>query len=296
MSYNQPPPDPGYGGQPNPYGQQPNPYGQQQPQPGGYGQPQQGGYGWQAQQPGYGYPPQPPTGRKNTAWIIVAVVVVIAAIGGGAFALLGSDSDKVHDTVSSSGGADSKTGGGDDGKKYKLTTPQTLAGEFQLKNPLDSAAKASLSSTPGIANPQPAGGGYDTSAQKHMLFRGAWGTVANPELEVDTLFVVGKKDLVREDDVEFLGTPQKVTPEGLDAGAVMKCQMARYKAPSGSNSPVKSADFPLCMWADRSTVGIVLVGDPIAALAGVGPPSISDIAVTTAKVRKEARVEIRETT
>ncbi|MCZ4124082.1 hypothetical protein [Streptomyces sp. H39-S7] len=299
MSYNQPPPDPGYGGQPNPYGQQ------QPQQPGGYGQPQPGGYGQQPQQqPGYGYPtqpvppqpgpygqqpqqgfggypPQPPAGKKNTAWIIVAAVLVVAAIGGGAFALLGGGDDK--------GTAGS---GSDDGRKYKLTAPQTVAGDYQLKDPLDTDSKNEMKNVPGIANPQPAGGSYADSTKKKMLFRGVWGTVANPEQQVDALFVVGTKDITKDGDAELVGKPEKASPEGLDGGAVMKCQMVRFKAPSTSTSPVKSAEVPLCIWADRSTMAMVMVVDPIAALAGSGP-SISDTATTTAKVRHDARVEIK---
>lgn len=298
MSYNQPPPDPGYGGQPNPYGQQP-----QQPQeppqePGGYGRPQQGGYG---QQPAYGYPtqpippqpgpygqqpqqgfggypPQPPAGKKKTAWIVVAAVLVVAAIGGGAFALL-------------RGGDDSGTAGSDDGRKYKLTTPQTVAGDYQLKEPLDDDSKAAVKNLPGIADPQPAGGSYADSTKKKMLFRGSWGTVANPSQMVDALFIAGTKDITKGGDAELVGKPEKVTPAGLDGGAVMKCQMVRFKAPATSTSAVKSAEVPLCIWADRSTVAMVMVVDPIAALVGSGP-SIKDTAATTAKVRHDARVVI----
>jgi hypothetical protein len=309
MSYNQPPPDPGYGGQPNPYGQQPQ-------QPGGYGQPQPGGYGQPPQQPGYGYPaqvppqpgpygqqpqqgfggypPQPPPGKKNTVWIVVAAVVVVAAIGGGAFALVNSGDDKDKGTVSSSGGTTggTKGSGSDDGKKYKLTAPQTVAGDFQLKDPLDDDSKTEMKDVPGVVNPEPAGGSYQNSTKKKMLFRGVWGTVADPEREVDALFVSGTKDITKEGDAELVGTPEKVTPDGLDGGAVMKCQIVRFKAPTTSTSPVKSADVPLCIWSDRSTVAMVMVVDPIAALTGSGP-SISDTAATTAKVRKDARVEIK---
>ncbi|MFI9104283.1 hypothetical protein ACIGXA_27575 [Streptomyces fildesensis] len=310
MSYNQPPPDPGYGGQPNPYGQQPQ-------QPGGYGQPQPGGYGQPPQQPGYGYPaqqvppqpgpygqqpqqgfggypPQPPPGKKNTVWIVVAAVVVVAAIGGGVFALVNSGDDKDKGAVSSTSGGTTggdKGSGSDDGKKYKLTAPQTVAGDFQLKDPLDDDSKTAMSKVPGVANPAPAGGSYESSTKKKMLFRGVWGTVADPEKEVDALFVAGTQDITKEGDAELVGTPEKVTPDGLDGGAVMKCQIVRFKAPSTSTSPVKSADVPLCIWSDRSTAAMVMVVDPIAALTGSGP-SISDSAATTAKVRKDARVEI----
>lgn len=316
MSYNQPPPDPGYGGQPNPYGQQ-HPPANAGGAPSGYGQPQQGGYGQQPQQqPGYGYPsqvppqpgpygqqpqqgyggyppqpPQPPAGKKNTAWIVVAAVVVVAAIGGGAYALLGGD-DKDKGTVSSTGGTKGGGSGSDDGKKYKLTSPQTVAGDFQLKDELDTKSKTEMKSLPGVANPQPAGGSYENSTKKKMLFRGVWGTVANPEMEVDALFVAGTKDITEDGDAELVGKPEKVTPDGLDGGAVMKCQIVRFKAPAGSTSPVKSADMPLCMWADHSTVAMVMVVDPVAALTG-GSPSINDTAATTAKVRKDARVEIK---
>lgn len=226
-------------------------------------------------------------------WIVVAAVVVVAAIGGGAFALF-RDGDADKGTVSSSGGTTggSKGSGSDDGKKYKLTAPQTVAGDFQLKDPLDDKSKTEMRKLPGVSNPEPAGGSYENGTKKKMLFRGVWGTIADPEKAVDAGFIYGTKDITEDGDAELVGTPEKVTPEGLDGGAVMKCQIVRFKAPSTSTSPVKSADVPLCIWSDRSTAAMVLIVDPIAALTGSGP-SISDGAATTAKVRKDARVEIK---
>ncbi|SER42604.1 PQQ enzyme repeat [Streptomyces sp. yr375] len=129
------PPQPGYGypQQPGPYGQPPQPP-QQQPQqpqqsgpygqpahpgqPGPYGAPQPGPYGQPSgvygQQPGYGYPAQPPQfpgapgvpgvpgtppgGGRNPfkgrpALAIGAAVIALLVIGGAVFAVAGGDDD-----------------------------------------------------------------------------------------------------------------------------------------------------------------------------------------------------------
>lgn len=309
MSYNEPPPQPGYG-QPQPgYGQQPGGYGQPQPsggygqpQPGGYGQGPQGGYGPpqpapglgypppapagpydqqpygqppQPLQPGYGHPPQPPRrgGAGKTAGIVAAVVVALAIAGCGVYALAGAGS----------------SGSADDGRRYKLTTPQTVAEEYTLKEPMAENDKKDFRQLPGIVNPEPVGGQYESATKKKMIYQGVWGRVADPEQEVDALFLVLQKQSSGDKRARLVGSPQKVSPDGLDGGAVMKCQKVTFSS-SSSTSPVKSADVPMCVWGDHSTVAMVMVMDPVAALTGHA--DINAAADTAAKVRKDVRVEI----
>ncbi|NUS13903.1 MAG: hypothetical protein HOY69_21260 [Streptomyces sp.] len=327
MSNNQPPP--------NPYGQQPpqNPYGQ--PQPGGYGQPQPGygqpqqpqpGYGYpqpappaqpaygqpQQPQPGYGYPQQaaqPPYGQvppqggygygqqpmapqgggsgKRTG-IIIGAVVALAAIGAGVFFVT------------------NKSGSGDepknDGKKYKLITPDTVAQDYKKSSDADTAGdgfddkdKAHLK-TLGVTDPQNVTAGYEKGSLESgsgtlLEFSGVYGTVKDPNKVVDGMFsylaTQAKTDKSTDGSkTELVGSPEKVTPAGMD-DAVMKCQNTKYTEKG------KSFTTPVCLWADYSTVGYILPIDIAAASLGTGNGmSINDAADLAVKVRKDVRVPL----
>jgi hypothetical protein len=307
MSYNQPPPQPDpYGGAPGPYGQggaagqpgygypsqgpgqvppqpgygypgqpgqpgqgQPGPYGQQPP-PGPYGQP--------GQQPPYGQMPMPPQGGKNKTGIIVGAVVAVAAIGAGVFYALGSGSAE------------------DDGP-HKLTTPATVASEFKRQGPgrddssMSSGDKEELKQIPGVSDPHPVQAEYATASKKQMLLTGLWGKVESPEQVVDAMFVVlSKAASEKGGNVEPVGSPEDFEPEGLGS-AVMKCQ--KFKITNDDPSaPVKTAELPVCIWGDSSTVGGVMTIDPLATIAGKA--DLNAASETAAKVRGDARVEIKQ--
>ncbi|MDX3224225.1 hypothetical protein [Streptomyces sp. ME19-01-6] len=335
MSYNQPGPYGQQPQQPGPYGQggaagqpgygypqqggggygQPNPYGQPQqpPQPqAGYGYPQQppaDPYGQQpyGQQP-YGQPgvpgpyqptPPPSGGNKKGLAIAIGAVVVVAAVVGGFLLFNNKDDDK--------GGSGGNGGGGgknvvaDEGKRYKLTTPETVATEY-TKDPSSGGDEMSESDAKdfeefGVTNAKPVSGKYKSGegvSQKQLQLNGVWGEVKDPEAVVDGAFAKISQEAEKDSSVggggtaKLEGSPQQVTPAGLD-DAVMKCQNVKF---SGVTSSTKSFTIPLCMWADHSTVGYVVVSDVSSALSG-GGMSIDTAAETTAKVRKDARVEIK---
>lgn len=332
MSYNQPGP---YGQQP----QQPGPYGQggaagqpgygypQQPpqQGGGYGQPNpysqpqqppqpQPGYGYPGQQPAapygqqpYGQPgmpgpyqpaPPPSGGNKKTLAIAIGAVVVVAAVVAG-FLVFNNKDDNKGDKGGKGGG---KNVIADDGKRYKLTTPETVADEYTKdasgdSDGLDESDKADFEKL-GVKNPETVGAGYKAGSgvsQKVLSLNGLWGTIDNPQAVVDGAFAKISQEAEKDPSVgsgggkaELEGSPQAVTPAGLD-DAVMKCQNVKF---TGTTSATKSFTVPICMWADHSTVGYVVVSDVSAALSGSGMP-IDTAAEITAKVRKDARVEIK---
>ncbi|SEN25072.1 hypothetical protein [Actinacidiphila rubida] len=333
MSYNQPPPNPygqqpqggGYGqpqqggyGQPQPqqggYGQpqqppqqggygQPQPgygYPQQPPQQGGYGQPQQPpqqGYGqvppqapYGQQPPGYGYPqqPAPPQGGGRKTGLIIGVVVALVVVGAGAaFAL-----------KSSGGGSALK----DDGKKYKLITPDTVATSYK-KSP-DSTGSDGFDNSDidkmkalGVTNAQNVTAAYSSGSQltgKLLEFSGVYGTVKDPKKVVDGMFAdaraKSKTDKPSSDGSkqELIGDTQTVHPAGAD-DAVMECQQVKFS--DGTSS--KSVTTSICMWADYSTVGYVVPIDMAAMVTGSGgTSSVSDVAALTAKVRADVRVPL----
>jgi hypothetical protein len=316
MSYNQPPP--------NPYGQQPG-YGQQPPQQGGYGQPQppqQGGYGQPQGQPGYGYPqqgppqpqygqmppqqgygggyPPPPPPKKNTGLIIVGAVVALAVIGGGVFLLTNKKDDNGSGSGNGKGNGNNSVAVKNDGKKYKLTLPATVAGTYTKSadttdnTALSSKDKAEFSAM-GIENPQNASARYKSGsglAVKGLNFEGLWGTVKDPSKVPDAAFATVATDgSDSETTAEMVGSPQTFKPAGLD-DAVMKCQKMKVTPKNPSGSGPQSITFPVCIWADYSTVGIVSVTDSAAVLTGKDSGSLADAADTTAKVRKDVRVPL----
>ncbi|MFD3657187.1 hypothetical protein [Streptomyces sp. NPDC058620] len=324
MSYNQPGP---YGGQqpqgqPGPYGQQPGPYGGQPPQgppqgQPGYGYPQQApqgvppqqqppqGYGYpQGQQPGpYGQqPPAPPYGgqpayggqmpmppaapRKKTGLIIGGAVLALAVIAGG-----------VYFMTSDGGGSVA-----DDGKTYKLVTPETVLGGAYKKAPNQNDEQMSEKDLKeaeawGVANAKNVSGSYtsgDTAAQKMLSFSGVYGNIEDPEKVVDAMFANMKaeaeKDTDSETKGELLGSPKAFTPTGFENG-VLKCQESKITGAGGTGG-TKPTTMPLCIWGDHSTVVYVLDLDMAAMMTGKST-SMGDAAANAAKLRNDVRVEVK---
>ncbi len=291
MSFNQPPPNPygqppqqagpppGYGypqqggipqqpQQPAPYGypqQAQNPYGQPPQGQGPYGAPPQGQPNPYGQQPGWGAPPPPP--KKNTGKVIGIVLAVVVVVGGGI------------------GIAVNMGGGGSDGARYKLTTPQTVATDYTKQPGTDTSSSDSneLSDVPGMTDAKQVQAQYRTSAEKTLTFIGAYGSIGDPESAVDAAFAAFAKEGASGEG-NPVGDVQTVHPAGFD-GTVMKCQ--QYQADS-SGTELK---FPLCVWGDSSTIGLVAVADPAKILTG-GTTSIDEAAGIAAQVRTDTRVKI----
>ncbi|MFI9718267.1 hypothetical protein ACIHFE_01230 [Streptomyces sp. NPDC052396] len=315
----QPPVPPQPPQQPNPYAQGGQPPQPPQPPQAPYGPPPEqpnpyGPYGQQPAAPPAYYPPmppqpQPPSGShtgKAVAIGIGAVILVGAIIGGVVFLAGGKDSgssaksDKQDKHVSASGGqatptatpsSNSNTGMGT-GKRYKLTTPDTLAVEFHKVNDrgakdFDSGDKADFESM-GVHNPDGTSADYqsgtDTATQKRLHFIGVWGEIKDPGKVVDNVLGSLQRRL-GSGKGQLEGSPQQFTPGGLDDDAVVKCQY--YNLPIAS----KNLKVPLCVWADHSTTGVTMLTEAAAVLAGQDAP-LDHGADLTSKVRHDARVEI----
>ncbi|MEE4542008.1 hypothetical protein V2S66_08500 [Streptomyces sp. V4-01] len=316
--YGQPqPPQQGGYGQPQPpqqggYGQPQPGYGQQQPQP-GYGYPQQAPpaqapygqapqqpaygqqppYGQPPQQPGYGgYPQQRPQGGgsgKRTG-VIIGVVVALVAVGAGVFLLTKGD-----------GGSGSALK--DDGKKYKLITPDTVAADYKKSDDAMSGSDDGFDDSDvakmkalGVTGPTKVTAGYMKGSQltgSLLQFSGVYGTVKDPQKVVDGMFTELRAQASQDKSsdgskTELIGGAQTVHPAGAD-DAVMECQQA--KSTDGSSG--KSFPTTICLWADYSTVGYVLPVDLASIVAGGGKAtSVADAADLTAKVRKDVRVPL----
>lgn len=345
MSNNQPPPNP-YGQQPpqNPYGQpqqggygQPQPgygYPQQdqppappaygQPQQGGYGQPQQGGYG--QPQPGYGYPqqgqqpPAPPAygqvpqqggygygqppaapqggGSGKRTGIIIGAVVALVAIGAGVFFVTKGSGD--------SGGLKN------DGKKYKLITPATVAQDYQKNSDVSDESDGfdesdvTLMKSLGMTDPQRVQAGYLkgslTSGGTVLDFSGAYGSIKDPKKLADGMMADLRKQANKDDSsdskTELVGDVQTMHPDGAD-DAIVECQSAKITdTSSGSSTSGKATGLTICLWADYSTVGAAIPILTSSLLGDGGGTSMSktmtaqDTADLLAKVRKDVRVPL----
>ncbi|MGP3991125.1 hypothetical protein [Streptomyces sp. 3N207] len=338
MSNNQPGPYGQQPGQPGPYGQQPGPYGQPPQQGGpspyggapgqpGYGYPQQGapqqppgppqqGYGYPqqgapGQPPGpYGQPgpPMPPQGggKGKTIGIVVGALVVVAAVIGGVVLFTGGDDDK-----GGGGGGGGKGGGSsvaDDGKRYKLITPATVAGEFDKTPGSENRSSGGFSESDkqkfeqfGVKDPKNVNAGYKSGtgvSTKQLNFGGVYGEIEDPEAVVNAALLMVAKEAKEDPNTsgggkaELDGEPQEVKPSGLGDDAVMKCQKVKYSAPPGDSSGIKGFTMPFCMWGDHSTVGFVVTASSADVLSGKSTP-VSEAGETTAKVRKDVRVPIK---
>ncbi|MFE0107375.1 hypothetical protein [Streptomyces sp. NPDC059009] len=301
MSYNQPGP---YGGQqpqqPGPYGQQP-----QAPQP-GYGYPQQAPQGVPPQQPPYGQqphapygqapqPPMPPQGGGGggkKAAAVIGAIAVVAAIGVGGYFLLGKD--------------DGGSSVADDGKTYKLTTPSTVAGEYQKETTSSGSGgmgKKDLAEMEqaGVANPKDVSSAYQSGSgntQKSLNFGGVYGDIDDPEKVVDAMFAKMKKNASKSDaeGVKLIGEPEEFKPAGFENG-IMKCQAAEFRLGAADDAEKKdgipnSFQTPMCVWGDHSTAAFVTHADGGATLSGK-KLTLDETAALTAKLRDDVRVEVK---
>lgn len=270
------PPQPG--GAPNPYAQGGQPGGAPQP---GYGHPQQGQPGVPPQQgsgqpmaPGFpgqpapygqqptgpaqgmpqapGTPPQGKGATGRTVGIVVGAVVVVAAVVGGIVLLSGDPS-------------------------YELTTPQTLAGEYQRQGEGKSETGGALTKdeAPGITAKGGVSATYKSGATKTLSFGGSYGEVDDPEAAVDWAL----RESGKTTGGNTVGAAETVTPTGFD-GEIMKCQ--KYK--------VVTMNMGMCAWADSSTLGLVGRIDTEGGLSSK-PVDLQETAETTAQVRTDVMAE-----
>lgn len=226
-----------------------------------------------------GYPPAPPqvggTKRKN----IGIAVGVLAAVGViiGSFALFVGDGDGTE-TVP------------DDGKRYELTAPATVLGEYKVwGDPAEEQDAASDEAGPlGISNGKRIINTWSTvdttdpdsdfDNNKSIVFIGFYGDVDDPEKSVDAYF-----DIVQRGSrlSETIGDKEKQSPRGFKNG-IMKCQHRKADA-----EPGQPEITPLCVWGDHSTVGMVTVVD-----ATKEKLSLEEGARIAADLRNAIRVEI----
>ncbi|ARF61718.1 hypothetical protein B1H20_10080 [Streptomyces violaceoruber] len=309
--YGAPPPQggPGYGyPQQAPQGvppQQPNPYAQpQQPQGYGYPQAQQPGpYGQQPPAPPYGgqppYGAQPPYGgqpqqpKKKTGLIVGVAVVALAVIAGGVYFL------------TSGGGGSSDVA--DSTKGYKLT-PAAAVDDYK-QDPSKRKPESAMSGEDktkaeamGVKNPHEVGAQYVSGdlktnplLAKMLMLQGAWGEIEDPEKAIDGSFQNAKDSAAASEDTKgsLVGSPKSASPADFD-GALMKCQDVKVindKADGTAQKGPKEMTMPVCIWADYSTVGVV-IGFDIGGAMTNKPMTQDETAALAAKLYNTSRTKI----
>jgi hypothetical protein len=213
-------------------------------------------------------------------------VVALVAVGAGVFLV----------TNKSDSGGSLKN----DGKKYKLVTPGTVLGSYTKDSNtsgdgFDDSDIAKMK-TLGASNLTKISATYRNGSgltAKELEFSGAYGTISDPKKLLDGMFAELAKQAKEggSDDSgtksELVGSPQMVSPAGLDDG-LMECQTAKTTEKSSG----KSIEFPLCLWADYTTVGSVLSVDMSMVATGGKGEGTDQTATKTANVRKEVRVPL----
>ncbi|MFJ8883949.1 hypothetical protein ACIRJR_11110 [Streptomyces sp. NPDC102402] len=318
-----------YGQQPGPYGQQPGPYGGQPPQgppqgQPGYGYPQQAPQGvppqQQPPQPGYGYPqgqqpgpygqqpptppyggqqaypgmpPQPGAPKKKTGLIIGAAVVALAVVAGGVYFLTsgGSGNSDVADST----------------KGYKITPAAAVESYKQdTSKAQPSAAMTGQDKTKaeamGVQKPNEVGAQYMSGdmaknplTTKMLIFQGVWGEIEDPAQVIDGSFKNAERQAAMSEDAEgsLVGSPEEATPAGFE-GALMKCQNVKIVNDKADGTPAggpKEMLMPVCVWADYSTVGVV-IGFDIGGAMTNKPMTQDETAALAAKLYKTSRTKI----
>ncbi len=269
-----------------------------QNQPGPY--PQQPPYGGA---PG-GFPLPQPAPRKKTGLIITGVIVALAVIAGGAYFVLGGDGDGDSDSVSNSEITVSSKGyklvAPESVDAYKKSSPGSAAGDLN-------AAQRKEAEGLGVRNAQAVSGIYNAASTdssdpakvggRRLSFDGLYGDIADPATALDNHFAnVGKKGLKGDGNtrgltMERVGSARTVKPAGFE-GALMKCQdvkVTRDKAAGAPKGVGTDFQFPVCAWADYSTVGGANVIDLAQPMTGGKGASQEEVAALTVKLYETAR-------
>jgi hypothetical protein len=196
-------------------------------------------------------------GGRNAA-IAGGALVVVAALVGGYFLF-----------------------GGTDAPRHRLTTPKTLAGEYQRdgKGEKGDGDAFDNKKVPGMTSNADVSAEYKAGATKKLQLGGAYGSVADPRKAVDWVFEQTGKSLKTETGAKAEGPLRKFSPSAFD-GDVLKCQ--EYK--------ISNMSLAMCGWADSDTVGtvssMILTSDG----TSTKPVDLKSTAELTAKVRKDALV------
>jgi hypothetical protein len=228
-------------------------------------------------------PPQgaPGGGGGKKTGLIIAGAAVVVAIAVGAYFLIGGG-----------GGADIA----DDGP-HKLTTPATVLGDYKkaetgaadsggfTEEDLKDAEKHGVKNAKDVQATYQAGDEANPLSLKMLQYMGVYGEIEDPASVLDAMFAEMEKNASESDEGELVGDPKDF---GSDKFA-LKCQEMKVNNEEAAAGEPKEMHMPVCIWADHSTVGVVMPVNLADMMSGKGVDlkSASDLAT---KLRAEVRV------
>lgn len=210
-------------------------------------------------------PPMPPKRNAGKAWGIIGVAAGVLVIG----------------TLAGAGvfrGGGSSSGGSDDGPKYRITVPQTLAGgEYKLVKDISQQAGSAVPHDGANEHGIEAAGGQYSSGTKSLVTLGLYGVIDDPETTVDHTI----RGMTGDGKTEVAVADKKFTPSGggdsLTCGVDVRTEMGQ------------KVTLPFCVWADSSTSGNVAETDASELSKDPQSVDLQEFADRADRIREEVR-------
>ncbi|MFE3882534.1 hypothetical protein ACFXPQ_06365 [Streptomyces lydicus] len=212
-------------------------------------------------------PPFPPRKSAGKKWAIAGATV-------GGLALLGVlSSAALHGSQGSGGGS-----GDDQGPKYRITVPQTLAGgKYKLVKDVSQQADASVPHDGAYAHGLKTAGGQYANGTKSLVMMGIYGTIDDPATAVDHTL----RGMESDGNTDVAVSDRKITPSG--GGDPLTCGVD-VRRESG-----QKITLSYCIWADSRTNASVATADGADLAQDPQSVDLQALADETAKIRTEVR-------
>ncbi|MYS85332.1 hypothetical protein [Embleya scabrispora] len=247
--------------------------------------------------------------RARFAAAVIPLLVVTAACGG-------SEDEKDDAKAPGVGGAADATIGASGGGSVSSgdISADTRGHTLVVPESVDAYTKSGPGTTPGekegeglgVANARAVSGVYNAPGTDpgnpakiggtRLTFNGFSGEIADPAEALDKYLAdVGNKGLkgtgkAQGMEIRPVASARTVKPAGFE-GALMKCQDMKVTHSRDDGTPKNGADFrfPVCAWADYSTLGganVVVLAEMT--IGGNGVPQ-DEVAALTARLYTTAR-------
>ncbi|WP_411134953.1 hypothetical protein [Streptomyces sp. C10] len=207
----------------------------------------------------------PPKRNGGKTWGILGAVAGVLVIG------------TLASTVAANGGG-SSSGGSDDGPRYRVTVPQTLAGgEYKLTKDISQQATEAVPSNGANEHNIKAAGGQYSSGTKSLVMLGLYGVIDDPETTIEHSI----NGMTRDGKTEVAVADKKFTPTGggdpLTCGVDVRTEMGQ------------KVTLPFCIWADSSASANVAETDASDLSKDPQSVDLQEFADKAAKIRSEVR-------
>ncbi|MEU8999826.1 hypothetical protein AB0C95_34265 [Streptomyces caniferus] len=172
----------------------------------------------------------------------------------------------------------SSSGGSDDGPRYRITVPQTLAGgKYKLAKDISQQAGSAVPDDGANEHGIEAAGGQYSSGTKSLVMLGLYGVIDDPETTVDHTI----RGMTSDGKTEVAVAEKKFTPSGggdsLTCGVDVRTEMGQ------------KVTLPFCVWADSSTSGNVAETDASELSKDPQSVDLQEFADKADRIRKEVR-------